>query len=338
MPPSPSKPSSLLAGLPLILITLACWTSIPLFLNYFAPFIDGFTANGWRYALSALLWLPPLLLHAARRTTPIHLYRLALIPSLFNIGAQLCFGLAPYFLSPALMTFALRLQVVFLMLGAAAMFPAERSTIRSPLFLSGLAMLLSGTLATLALREGGLGDHATATGVALSVGSGLLYAGYALSVRKLMHTTPPLLAFAAVSQYTGLALLACMFIWGRGTASHTIVGWQWGGSEVLTILSAKQQLMLLASAIIGIGIGHTLYYTSIQRLGLALSSGIIQLQPVTVSLTAWALFDQALRAPQWLTGAAAITGAVLMLVAQHRSQQQVAKPRTPSVHDLHDRA
>jgi drug/metabolite transporter (DMT)-like permease len=308
-------------GLSLILLTLACWTSIPLFLSYFTPFIDGWTANGWRYTLIALLWLPPLLYHAARGTTPARLYKLALLPSFFNIGAQICFGLAPYFLSPALMTFALRLQVVFLMLGAAAMFPSERRTIRTPLFLSGLAMLLSGTLATLALREGGLGDKATTTGVLLSVGSGLLYAGYALSVRKCMHTTPPLLAFAAVSQYTGGALLACMLLLGKGTPDYSLLGWQWGGSEVLTVLSTKQQLLLLASAIIGIGIGHTLYFSSIQRLGLALSSGIVQLQPVTVSLTSWAIFNQALRGPQWLTGALAITGAVLMLVAQHRAHK-----------------
>ncbi len=320
-----ATPPSFLAGLSLILITLACWTSIPPILSYFAPLIDGWTANGWRYALSALLWLPPLIYHAAKRTTPPRLYRLALLPSLFNAGAQICFGLAPYFISPSLMTFALRLQVVFLMLGAAAMFPAERRTIRSPLFLSGLAMLLSGTLATLALREGGLGDTATTTGVILAVSSGMLYAAYALSVRKLMHNTPPLLAFAAVSQYTGVALLACMLLWGRGTPNFTLLNWQWGGSEVLTVLSAKQQLLLLASAIIGIGIGHTLYYSSIQRLGLALSSGIVQLQPVTVSLVAWAFFDQVLRTSQWLTGAGAITGAVLMLVAQHRAQRRASE-------------
>lgn len=316
------KPPTFWSGLPLILITLACWTSIPLFLKYFAPLIDGWTANGWRYSLSALLWLPPLVFHAIRRTTPAKLYALAIVPSLFNIGAQICFGLAPYFLSPALMTFALRLQVVFLMLGAAAMFPSERKVIRSPLFLCGLAMLLSGTLATLALREGGLGDKATTTGVLLAVGSGMLYAGYALSVRKLMQGTPPLLAFAAVSQYTGLALLLCMFFFGRAVEGHQLFGLAVGGGEVLTVLTKQQQMLLLASAIIGIGIGHTLYYASIQRLGLALSSGIVQLQPVTVSLTAWLIFHEALRAPQWVTGAAAITGAVLMLVAQHAASQK----------------
>ena len=305
------------SGLSLILITLACWTSIPLFLKYFTDHIDGWTANGWRYGLSALLWLPPLVYHAIRRSTPKDLYKLALIPSVFNIGAQICFGLAPYFLSPSLMTFALRLQVVFLMLGAAAMFPTERKVIRTPLFLSGLALLLCGTLATLALREGGLGDKATTTGVLLAVGSGMLYAGYALSVRRLMHGTPPLLAFAAVSQYTGLALVAAMLVFGNHVPDHLVLGFAVGGGKVLTQLTTNQQWLLLASAIIGIGIGHTLYYSSIQRLGLAMSSGIVQLQPVTVSLASWVIFDIALRPVQWATGAAAIAGAVAMLIAQH---------------------
>jgi drug/metabolite transporter (DMT)-like permease len=320
--PTAKTSASFWSGLPLILITLACWTSIPPFLKFFKDLIDGWTANGWRYGLSALLWLPPLLYHAWKRTTPDGLWKAALVPSLFNIGAQICFGLAPYYLSPSLMTFALRLQVVFLMLGAAAMFPTERKTIRSPLFLAGLGMLLSGTIATLAAGETGIGGKASPTGIMLAISSGFLYAGYALSVRKRMHGTPPLLAFAAVSQYTGAALVLAMLIWGRHVEGHTLLGVQLGGGEVLTQLTTNQLWLLFASAIIGIGIGHTLYYASIQRLGLALSSGMVQLQPVTVSIASWLIFHDMLRPLQWVTGAVAIGGAVAMLIAQHRSQQR----------------
>jgi hypothetical protein len=57
----------------MILLTLAGWTSIPLFLRDFAhgPFaIDAWTANGWRYGVSALLWAPVLVLGLWRRNLP----------------------------------------------------------------------------------------------------------------------------------------------------------------------------------------------------------------------------------------------------------------------------
>lgn len=38
-----------------ILGSLFGWSSIPLFLRYFTELVDGWTANGWRYAVSAVL-------------------------------------------------------------------------------------------------------------------------------------------------------------------------------------------------------------------------------------------------------------------------------------------
>ena len=112
MHPAP-KPRSTDAwlGTAMILAALAGWTSIPLFLRHFAKLeLDAWAVNGWRYAFSAVMWLPVLLWHAQRGSTPKGLWRAALVPSLFNAAAQVCFGLAPYYIDPGLMTFALRLH------------------------------------------------------------------------------------------------------------------------------------------------------------------------------------------------------------------------------------
>ncbi|MFN9972790.1 MAG: hypothetical protein ACK58T_23165, partial [Phycisphaerae bacterium] len=90
--PSPSPR----LGVTLILLTLASWTVVPLFLRHFTTMIDGWSANGWRYGFSALLWLPILLLAVRRGTFPQHLWKAALLPSFFNAIAQIAFGLAPY--------------------------------------------------------------------------------------------------------------------------------------------------------------------------------------------------------------------------------------------------
>ncbi len=300
-------------GVALVLTSLACWTTIPLFLRHFRHEIDGWSANGWRYGFSALLWLPLLVLASRRGDIPKGLWRAAVWPSLFNTAAQICFGLAPYYVEPGLMTFSLRLQIVFVTFGAAMLFPAERKVIRKPGFIAGILMVVAGTMLTVWLKPGGLGGG-TALGVGLSIASGLLYAAYALAVRASMHGMNPLLAFSAVSQYTAMLMILVMIPFARDvhTNAHDF------GMGV-THLAGPQLVLLFLSAVIGIGIGHTAYFKSIQALGLAVSAGVVQLQPITVSIVAPMLFpdDEHLTAGQWATGLIAVGGAAAMLITQH---------------------
>lgn len=304
---------SLPAGIGVITIvtTLACWTVIPPTLTWLVRFIDPWTANGWRYLVSALIWLPVLLVGLRRGTLPKGVWKAALWPSFFNAIAQVCFGIAPYYIKPGLMTFSLRFQIVFLMTGAAIMFAAERRIVKNWIFLLGTAMVLGGTLLTIALNPSGLGE-ATTFGVILAVGSGFLYAAYALAVRKKMMGMNPLQAFAVVSQYTAIPLFVAMLILAKNKAGVPDMGMS------LFDQSAKVIGVTLISAVIGIGIGHTLYYFSIARLGLVVSAGVVQLQPVTVSLVSIVMFNEVLTGLQWTTGLTAIAGAIVMLYAQHR--------------------
>lgn len=315
---SPASPTRL-AGTITILLTLASWTSIPLFLRYFAHEIDGWSANGWRYGFSALLWLPVLLVGLRRKSLPPGLWKAALWPSIFNAAAQVAFGLAPYYVDASLMAFSLRLQIVFVTTGAAIMFAAERKIVRSPGFLVGIFFVVAGTVATIILRPSGDSTNAgmnVPLGVSLSIGSGLLYAAYALSVRRCMHGMPPMQAFAAVSQYTALVMVGLMLAFAKdhGMAPLSLEPWKLG--------------LLLLSAIIGIGVGHTLYFYSIGVLGLAVSAGVVQLQPVTVSIAAPFLFpnDPHLTPLQWTTGMMAVAGAAIMLISQHRAAKAAQLP------------
>jgi hypothetical protein len=62
---SPTTHSPALGALTVVL-TVTGWSSVPLFLRYFADMIDLWTSNGWRYGFSALVWAPVLLLAALR--------------------------------------------------------------------------------------------------------------------------------------------------------------------------------------------------------------------------------------------------------------------------------
>jgi drug/metabolite transporter (DMT)-like permease len=303
-------------------MTLVGWSSIPLFLKHFSHLIDVWTSTGWRYAFSALLWAPVLAWGYRARTLPRGLWRAAVAPSAFNIAGQVCFAWAHYKIDPGLLTFGLRVQIVFVAVGAAVLFPAERRVIRSPGFLAGLILVFGGTMATVVL-DPGFGKGATALGVGLALASGLFFAAYAIAVRHSMHGMNSLHAFAAISQYTAAVIVGLMFAFGtpatwRGITLPGLSPLGLPGSEIA---------FLLASAVIGIALGHVFYYMSIARLGLAATAGVVQLQPVLVgAVQVWLLPGVTpLSGWQWAAGSVAIVGVAMILVTQHRLNRRAGR-------------
>lgn len=293
------------SGLMMIIMTLIGWSSVPLFLKHFADSIDQWTSNGWRYGFSALLWSPVLIVGLLQRTLPVNLWKAAFVPSLMNIGGQVCFTWAFYKIDPGLVTFGLRAQIVFVSIGGFFFFASERRVIRTPGYLIGAVLVIVGVLTTVSTGEVKPGDSYV-FGVLLALGSGLLFASYALAVRHFMHGMHPVVAFAAISQYTAAGMIALMLILGDRaglTALH---------------LPGRQFALLLLSAIIGIALGHVFYYASIARLGVAVSSGVIQLQPFVVTAFSAMIFGERLTGRQWLGGIIAVTGAAIMLFMQSR--------------------
>ncbi len=300
------------AGIATVLLTLLGWSSVPLFIKHFSHAIDMWTSNGWRYGFSALLWAPVLVFGAMRRSLPPGLWKAALVPALFNSTGQICFTAAHYMINPGMLTFSLRLQIIFVAAGAALLFPSERRVIRSAGFITGVALVMLGTLGVVLFGESSP-KGSSALGVVIAIAAGLLFACYALSVRKFMHGMPPLTAFAAISQYTAAVMVGLMLVFGTNF-----------GAGVLG-LSGTQVSLLLFSSFLGIAMGHVCYYIAIARLGVAVSSGIIQLQPVLVAMASFFLFDERLTGGQWTAGAVALSGAATILYTQHRLMRAVRR-------------
>lgn len=342
-----NKSSSTALGVITVLMTLAGWASIPLFLRHFAELVDFWTSNGWRYGFSAVVWMPVLIVAAMRKRLPPGLWKAAIVPSIVNAAGQVCFTAAHYRIEPALLTFGLRTQLIFVAIGAWMLFPAERAVIRRPGYLIGAALLILGMTAVIVMDEsvapistteaseavaaeiqpqmldtgaqwGTAAAHAT--GVTLAIGSGLLFACYGLSVRKYMHGVNSVLAFAAICQYTAAIMIVLMLALGDA-----------GGAAVLD-MPADQFSYLLLSALIGIAFGHMFYYMAIARLGVAVAAGILQLQPFLVAIGSMTLFGEVLTNWQWAGGSVAVIGAMLMLGVQWRVGR-----RAQSVEQLVDR-
>jgi drug/metabolite transporter (DMT)-like permease len=309
MPPSaqssqtPAQFATSFTGIVTIILTLIGWSLTPLFIRHFADHIDLWTSNGWRYGFSALLWLPVVIIVAYRKKLPAGLWKAALVPSIVNSMGQVCFTWAHYKIEPGLLTFGLRSQIFFAALGAFLLFPTERPIIRTKGYLIGMVLVILGTCGAVLLGEDEV-DFSHTAGVILAISSGFFFAMYGLAVRRYMHGKNSVLAFAAISQYTAIAMVSLMLIFGENF-----------GAEALA-MPGKQIMWLLISAVIGIALGHVLYYLSIARLGVAVSAGVLQLQPFGVAIGSYILFSEILTLGQWISGCVAVGGAILMLGIQ----------------------
>lgn len=306
MPTSSSKFAAV--GAVCVSCTLLGWASVPLFIKYFTQqghYLDPWTANGWRYSISAALLLPVVLLHARRRALPAGIWRRAVVPSLFNCAGQICFATAPYYIGVGLMAFLLRFQIIFVTLGAYMMFPSERRVLRAPLYWMGVLLVFGGLAGTVVLGDTAFAGG-SAIGVALGTISGVFFAGYALSVRHFMHGCNPVLSFGVISLYTAGALVGLMFAFSdsRGTAPVALGA---GGIGMLGI-----------SSIVGIGLGHIFYYMAIARLGVSISAGVILLAPFMTAVGSFFIYGERLTAAQWISGTTALVGAGMILSRQHR--------------------
>jgi drug/metabolite transporter (DMT)-like permease len=322
---SQQKPLSVSLGIAMVVLTLVGWSSVPLFLRHFAEDIDAWTSNGWRYGFSALVWLPVLFIALARRGLPKGLWQAALVPSIVNAMGQACFTWAHYRISPGLLTFGLRTQLLFVAIGAWILFPRERAIIRTKTYLLGALLLIAGTVGVIIAAPADMNTSNVAhtgaaygtmaahlQGVGLAIASGLLFAMYGLAVRKYMEGINSVLAFATICQYTAGAMIVLMLFFGTNF-----------GMTVFD-MATDQIALLLLSAVIGIAIGHVFYYMSIARLGVSISAGVLQLQPFLVAVASMLFLPQVpnLTPVQWVSGTIAVGGAILMLSVQWRISKQ----------------
>ncbi len=298
-----------------LLLTLLCWSTVPLYLRHLSSEVDFWTNNGWRYGASAVFWLPAIAWALWHRRLPAKIWRDALLPSIANIAGQAAFTAAFHEMNPGLVTFGLRTQLIWIALGAYMMVPSERGIITSRRYLIGAAVLVAGIVPILLGGDASIAGF-NVKGTTLSILCALGYAMYGLSVRRSMGKYHPVIAFAVICQLTALGLIALMFAFGRDHGAY------------VPDLDPETLRDLAVSAFVGIAVGHIFYYVSIARLGVVVTSGVLQLQPFLVSAMSFVLFGERFQWWQWVAGVIAVGGAYLMLTCQGRGSKQLTMAST----------
>jgi len=300
-----------------LLCLFACaigWGSIPVFLKHFTTHLDAWTVNGVRYSVGALFWLP-FVVALSRRGKPRgpaapgrSVWRDALLPTSVNIVGQTGYALSPYYLEDAsTIAFTLRLSFLFTMAFGFVFLAEERLLVRRPVFWAGAGASVAGA-ALMFFSEARKGGAATVLGILIVAGSTIAWGAYAVSVRKRMAGYPIRLSFGVISLYTAAALVVLMLLFGRvGDLGH-VTGGLW--------------VSLVGSALIGIALGHVLYYRGIHRLGPVVSSGVLLLTPFVTYLIAAVALEETMGGLQLAGGLAVILGGALLVRARAQAERR----------------
>ncbi len=296
---------------------MLCWGCIPIFLRDFIvrKGLEAWAVNAVRYVVGAAVWLPVVVILVRRGEDRAaggrSIWRDALVPSAINVVAQATYGVSPAYASAPTIGFVLRLSFLFTLLFGLLFVREERRLVRQPTFPFGVLLCLAGVAAMFVEGLSSRGG-ASATGMVILLVSTVGWGGYAVSVRKFTAGYSARLGFGVISLYTAGGLL--------------VLGLAFGRPASLAGASAGVWAALVVSSVIGVTLGHVLYYRAIHRLGPVVSVGVLLAQPFVTDAGAAVFLGETLSALQTVGGLAVVGGGALLLAAS-AAVEHAARPR-----------
>ncbi len=296
-----------------MLANILCWAAVPVLLRYLTGTLDAWTANGFRYPLSSVLYWPILII--ARRSGNLDRQTLlrCIVPSFFALGGQVFWALAPYYLPAGAISFFIRFSLVFAFAGAMILFPDERKLLGRPTFYFGLALLLGGFI-LMSVSKVQFDADVTPKGIVIILLCGGFFGFYGVSVRYFLRGIHPLVGFGVVSHYVSIGTLIAMFARGDYRQLLSVSTPDWG--------------LLIGSSVLGIALGHYFLYSAVSRLGAAITAGAQTLTPFPTMLLAGWFLHETMTGLDWIAGLTMVLGAAVLFAAQN----QIARRQTANEH------
>ena len=286
--------------------SILCWSTVPLFLKYFTPYIDAWTANGLRYPFAALVLIPWLIAERRKKRFSRQAWKLAALPAVINFFSQILWAWAPYFIDPGLIAFLVRLSALWAVIGSFILFADERSLAKSSSFWIGFVFAALGfTLLSLGDTQGLQGDRGI--GILIVVLASVFLAAYQLSVRRNLSHLDSRTAYGMVAVLTSSGLFVAML--GLGNTAD------------LAVLPLRIYGLVFLSGLIGMVGAHVLFYTAIKKLGVAIASSANLLSAFITALFSRFLFDERLNLVQWIAGIILVLGCFYLTRSQRRLRQ-----------------
>jgi len=296
-----------------LLATMLGWGCIPIFLRYFTSYLDAWTVNGVRYTVAALFWLPFVIWFHRRRDWRAavpegrSVWRDALLPACVNVVGQAGYAVSPYFISAPTIGFVLRLSFLFTVVFGFVFLAEERLLAGRGAFWCGVVTSAAG-LTLMFVDKARVGTPREVVGVIICAATTMGWGAYAVSVRVRMAPYPIRLSFGVISLYSASILVTLMLVLGK---------WQRLGG-----LEPKLWGFLAGTAMVGIAMGHVLYYRGIHRLGPVVASGVLLGTPFITMLGAWLALGERITPLALIGGLAVVAGGGFLVWARAQIEHQ----------------
>lgn len=281
--------------------TLICWSSAPLFIEYLTCHLDLWTQNLLRYAAACLFWLPFLIADARAGRLSKTVWKLALLPFIPNIVMQTLWAAAFYYIDPGFASLLSMTAFLWVIILSIIFFAEERRLLGNRLFRLSILLSVVG-LAGVTLFHPAFMQSYTKIGIAIVLLYGLVWGFYGVAVKIAFRDIDSRTGFSVVSVYTVAGLFVLTLFMGepQRCLEMPFVGWA----------------ATVVSGIVGIALGHVLYYTSIRRLGSTTPSLVQLAQPFVVAVISYFVFSEALNPLQWVFGIVLIAGSASAIAAE----------------------
>ena len=304
----PAKTKALLMNLGAVL----CWSFVPLAVRFLSSYYPALFQALFRYlAALIVLWTFTVFTVGPKKLESelprlLSLWPKILVIALANYGFQLTFTLSLYLLFPGLATLVNQSLVLFSVLLAALMFPDERSMLRSALFVIGVVTAVAGVIMTI-VGSRNFGTVEFNLGIFVVLASAVFWALLGALIRKWLGSVSTSFALSSVFTIVTMLFLVTYLVAYGGFPIPQAPPVIWA--------------FLVVSGLIGLGIGHSLYYRAIAVLGIALSSSLALLIPLLVGMASFFLFRERLTWVQLVGGSGLLSGCYLVIRARFRHME-----------------
>lgn len=289
--------------------TLICWSSAPLFIKYLTEYLDLWTQNVLRYAAASIFWLPFLLYQMRAGRLSRAVWKRALLPFIPNIIMQNLWAAAFYYINPGFASLLSMTGFLWVIILSIIFFAEERQLLGNRLFRLSILLSVVGLVGVMRFHPAFMQAY-TKIGIVIVLLYGFIWGFYGVAVKIAFRDIDSRAGFSVVSIYTTIGLFVLILFKGHPQRCLEMPAAGWAATIV--------------SGIVGIALGHVLYYTSIRRIGSTVPSLIQLAQPFVVGVISYFVFSEALNPMQWIFGIVLVVGSSMAILAKNHPSSPAA--------------
>ena len=280
---------------------VVCWSSGPVFIRLLSLHVDVYTQNFFRYVMACAFWLPFLIFYCRKHKPGKVIWVKSFWPAVINVCSQFLWASAFYYIDPGFTVLLSKSSLLWVAGFSLILFADERVLLKNIKFWAGFVLSVIGVIGVMMFKDG-FGSERTLTGVLLVLAFSFVWGVYTIAIKICFKDIDVRAGFSVISIYTvvGLGVLALLF--GKPSQAFS--------------MGLKPWVYIIVSGVLSIAFGHTLFYTSIKRIGATIPSLILLVTPFTTLLVSNLVIGESLNALQWVFGVVLTAGCGLAIWSQ----------------------